>query len=170
MHVAKVIWAAGLTRRCPCQSVQADLTPDLQMQIDGNSERVLLQRFGVEVFPSLFYVRGEETRPCHEARSLDKVHEILVRTLHCSACAVMTKCHARDSSWSLLRLGGGKWTLCRRTSRQQVSTGGPSACCACAKPPQAANLDILTLLANACDGDTTVGAGCRIEPGSSSSA
>ena len=43
-----------------------------QLQIDGNSERVLLQRFGVEVFPSLFFIQGVETRPCHD-RSLEKV-------------------------------------------------------------------------------------------------
>lgn len=43
------------------------------MQIDSTSELVLQQRFGVEAFPSLYFLRDGETRECFETRTVAKV-------------------------------------------------------------------------------------------------
>jgi hypothetical protein len=44
-------------------------------QIDSTSELVLQQRFGVEAYPSLYFLKAGETRECFETRTVAKVCE-----------------------------------------------------------------------------------------------
>ena len=87
------------------------------------------------MFPSLFFIRGEETRPYHEARTLIKV--LLTSAGVDAACMRHEYALIRDdcfySSWSLRHTAGGMWTPCHKIVRRPVSTGGRSASFVCVK-------------------------------------
>jgi thiol-disulfide isomerase/thioredoxin len=44
-------------------------------KIDSTTELVLQQRFGVEAYPSLYFLKDGETRECHVQRTLQKLSE-----------------------------------------------------------------------------------------------
>lgn len=63
------------------------------LQIDGTTQKVLLSRFQVEAFPSLFHLAGPEMREYLEPRTLNKVSERRHTHQH----------HARTGSLLLVR-------------------------------------------------------------------
>ena len=58
----------------------------LQMQIDSTTELVLQQRFSVEAYPSLYFLKAGETRECFESRTVAKVYQQHMQTSRNPAC------------------------------------------------------------------------------------
>ncbi len=55
-------------------------------QIDSTTEVVLQQRFGVEAYPSLYFLKNGETRECHVPRTLKTV-SLNAAAIHCHCTA-----------------------------------------------------------------------------------
>lgn len=52
------------------------------LQIDSTTNIVLQQRFGVEAYPSLYFLKDGETRECFETRTLAKVRNRSKRIIY----------------------------------------------------------------------------------------
>lgn len=65
-------------------------------QIDSTSELVLQQRFGVEAYPSLYFLKAGETRECFETRTVAKVCQQDMHAARHPTCQNLQ--HMRDSA------------------------------------------------------------------------